>query len=562
MFNKILSAIGKFAYRFRYAILASALVLLVGVSYMQSKALISYSYFDYNKVTDIFPEEDTLVIVYNNADEDKISSLADELSENKHITSIQAYANTLGLEMSASELAVVAEIDESFINTLFYMYENGTATEGMSLLTFTNYIASDSFLNNELFASMIDDDTKAQLLQSQSLLNGVAQNTEYDATTLAYILGMDVQTVQGIFAMNATETMTLDGFIDVMLQMAAAQGENADQAQIAQLQGMKQLCVLVKSNQALSPDQLITAFPVQSEAFTEDTVSLLYLMYYGNTADLSNTKIALYDFFGFLTDDVLTNEQFSAFFDESSLAELNEAKATMEDGKAQLVGKDYSRMILTVDYELESKEINEFYDNLSTKLNGVFEKDYYMVGNSAMSYELSQTFQTEYLLISIITAIAIFIVVCVTFRKFSIPLMLVCIIECAVFTTMSIMAISNNSMYFIALIIVQCILMGSMIDYGILMTSYYQEVRKEYDVEHALPEVLKRSINAILTSALIMVAITFICGAFMKGAVSSILTTLGIGTLSAIILVIFVLPSLLAIFDKAVIRSKKKTQEI
>jgi predicted RND superfamily exporter protein len=125
---------------------------------------------------------------------------------------------------------------------------------------------------------------------------------------------------------------------------------------------------------------------------------------------------------------------------------------------------------------------------------------------------------------------------------------------------MSTMVLANSAMYFIALIIVQCILMGSMVDYGILFTNYYIEVRKEYAVEEALPEVLKRSIRAIATSAVILILITFSCGIIMEGAVSSILTTLGIGSTSALILVIFVLPSLLAIFDKCIIKKKKETE--
>ena len=74
------------------------------------------------------------------------------------------------------------------------------------------------------------------------------------------------------------------------------------------------------------------------------------------------------------------------------------------------------------------------------------------------------------------------------------------------------MAIANVSMYFIALIIVQCILMGAMVDYGILLTNYYVEVREEFSKEQALPELLKRSIRAIAMSAIIMTTITLVCG--------------------------------------------------
>lgn len=92
--------------------------------------------------------------------------------------------------------------------------------------------------------------------------------------------------------------------------------------------------------------------------------------------------------------------------------------------------------------------------------------------------------------------------------------------------------------------------------YGILLSNYYVEVRKNYPVDQALPEVLKRSIRAIATSALILIAITLSCGFIMEGAVASILVTLCIGSSSALLLVVFVLPSLLAIFDSFIIKKK------
>lgn len=557
MLDKALTKVGNFSYRFRYLVLTVAVLLFVGVSVLQAFAGVSYSYSDYNKVTEVFPEDDTLVIVYDNKDEDKIKALAEELPKNEHVTSINAYATTLGLEMNTAELAATAGIDESFIKTLFYIKANGTETEGLTFPVFLNFVASDALLSNEMFADKIDDATKAQLLQTKDMVNSIAAGTTYDATSLAAMFGMDAQTVGGIFYMAGTQTMTLEGFVDTMLGMAAQNPNAAAQEQLAQLQQMKGLCTLVKSNQPLSPAELVAVFPVESEMFNEGTVSLLYLMFHANTADMSGETLALYDFFGFIANDILTNDMFAPYFDEATKAQMTEAKTEMDDGKGQLVGEKHSRMILTLDYALESQEMYDFYADLETKLDDSFEGEYNLVGNSAMSNELSKTFKNEHLMISIITAVAIFLVVLLTFRKFSIPLILVCIIECAVFITMSAMTLANVSMYFIALIIVQCVLMGSMVDYGILLTNYYVEVREEKTKEEALPEVLKRSVRAISISAIILITITFICGLLMNGAVASILLTLCIGSFSALLLVIFVLPSLLAIFDKSVIKKKK-----
>ena len=175
--------------------------------------------------------------------------------------------------------------------------------------------------------------------------------------------------------------------------------------------------------------------------------------------------------------------------------------------------------------------------------------------------EVAQTFDKEFLIISIVTAIVVFIVVWFTFKKFFLSLLLIGVIECAVYAMMSVMVAIELPMFFVALILVQCILMGSMIDYGILFTTYYMEVRKEYRVEEALPEVMKRATHAILTSSLIIILVTLICGVFMSGAVASILKTLGIGALCAILLILFVLPSLLVIFDKRVVDSQDTNEK-
>lgn len=552
MLNRILGFFGRLSYYLRHLIVLLFIALFIGAGYLQSLATISYSYADYNKVIEIFPEDDTLVVVYENKDEAVIKDIITILSENEHVTSIQAYANTLGMEMSTAELAAVAGIDESFIKTLFYIKENGVATNGMSFITFINFIASDAFLGNEMLAGMIDDATKAQLIQTKTLVNTIASGAQLDAATLAAMFGMDSRTVSGIFFMLGVQTMSPDSFVNTMLGMAMQNPNAVAPEQLAGLQQMAALSAMAKNPAPMTPGELVMAFSAQSEAFNESTVTLICIMYDSMAFDATGKTLTLYDFFGFISDYILPDETFAPFFDEATKAQMLGAKETMEDGKAQLVGSEHSRMIITIDYALESEQMYDFYTSLEDELNTRLEGEYQLVGNSAMSNELSKTFRKEYLTISIVTAIAIFLVVLMTFKRVAIPAILVGVIECAVFITMSVMTVTNTSMYFIAVIIVQCVLMGAMVDYGILLTNYYIEVRKDHTVKEALPEVLRRSIRAIATSATILVVVTLICSFFMSGAVASILSTICIGSFSALMLVIFVLPSLLAVFDRFV----------
>ena len=558
MLDRILNAIGKFAYRCRFIVLALAVLLFGGAAVLQSYAKISYYYSDHSEILEVFPVEDTLVLVYDNFDENKVENVIETLSANEHVTSVQSFATTLGKQMNAAELSSIAGIDQSFINLLFYIHENGVETAGMSILTFVDFLTSDAVLNNELFAGQMDKESVAQLLRLKTIVNAIAANEVYNAETLAATLGVDASKVVGIYALSLKREMTIEEFIDAALRFSSSVSIIMTEEQLAELQMMDKIVDLVKEDRLLSPAELASVFPMESESFDENALKILYLMYYANESDMSAATFSLYDFFYFIVEQVIPSEVFSGYLDENMQEQIIGAKQMMDDGKSQLMGGRYSRIIITLDYELESQEMYDFYKTLEQELNDKFDGVYYFIGNSAMSNELSKTFQMEHLIISIVTAVVIFIVVCLTFRNVTISLILVAVIECAVFITMSTMVIANSAMYFIALLIVQCILMGSMVDYGILFTNYYIEVRKEFSPQDALPEVLKRSLRAIAMSATILILITLCCGLIMNGAVSSILITLCVGSTSALFLVVFVLPSLLVIFDKNIVKPRKR----
>lgn len=596
MFDKIVSSIGRFSFKNRKLIAVLGFILLIAVIILESQTIIEYSYAEDSIVTDIFPQDDIIVLVYENKDEKMMSSIIDMLSKDEHVTSIQAYANTLGAEMSVDDVAGMFGIDRVFVNTLFYLCENGFATEGMTFVDFATFITSDDFINNELFAPMLDEASKAQIAQLGSLVTALTSTDKYSAEeisamfgvdvqmvqsvfyikqlqninyqnfantifgTIAGVLGVDAQTIEKVFNITPVTSLNMEEFVRVISDLSAIADAFVDSEQGAQLHTLIDIYDAVKSNKELSPSDIVDLFGnmADTDMFTEENLTLLYIMSRSNTMDMSSTKIPLYDFFTFLSEEIITNEAFSSYFDEAMLAEFESAKTMMSEGIAQLVGPEHSRMVITVDYVLESPEINKFYADLTDMLDNTLSGNYYLVGNSAMSYEVSQTFDQEYLIISIVTAIAVFLVVYMSFRKFSVSLLLICVIECAVFAMMSVMAVTGSPMFFIALILVQCILMGSMIDYAILFTTYYREVRKEYVLEEALPVVMTRATYAILTSSLILVLVTFICGFFMTGTVAAILQTLSIGAFCAILLILFVLPSYLVLLDKFIIKESKE----
>ena len=638
MLDKLLTAIGDFSYRKRYTVLAIALLFFVLVFYLQSQANIIYLYFEHSHVTEIFPEEDTVVIVYDNDDEDKVNVLIDELEKDENVVVVQAFANTLGMELGTAELCEMLGVDELVANILLYMQSGGAVRERMSVKELILFVSSDEIMHNETFSSMIDADMRDKLAMASSLVVGIADGTEYTSAELAELFGIDrslldlvyyasvltpvinkdsvgsleesvgnldnaimngafsfedlfadglptpeslgdllrpifteiggiisggtsmLPNIGSLNGLTPPERMTISELCTVISQLSELAPDLLDEEQAQMISMLESICLLVERDVQMTPEQMVSVLPIvgESDLLNEDTMSLLYLVYSASEGDVSDHKVKVLDLFTFVKNDVISDPRFASFLDEDMIAMVDEGESMISEGLAQLVGPEHSRLIVTINYVFESPEITVFYNNLYETLDELFTEDYYVVGNSAMSHEVSKTFNDEYLFISILTALAVFLVVAITFRKFSVPLLLICIIECAVFTMMGAMAVSGTDIYFIAVIIVQCILMGSLIDYGILFSNYYCEVREELPVDKALPEVLKRSISAIATSSVILVIVTLVCGSFMTGAVGTILTALGIGSLAALILVVFVLPSLLAIFDDVIIKDKTK----
>lgn len=550
MSNKIIQSISNFTYKFKYVIAIVFLIVFGCSLYFQSHTKISYSYKDYNELLEVFPEDDNLVIVYDNEDEEHLQDLITYLEKDENVTSIQGYGNTIGVKLNYLQFSSTLGISSDIVKTLYFLYQNDVSTLKNSL---PEIIATIKTLSeNPLLSSYFDEQSLQIINQYETMIQGILSDYQYSSQELADLFAMDKVLIDFLFLSSGVRSMTLEQFTNTILESYQNQ---LDEQQLAQLQQLKGLIEVVKNDIKFNPNEL--ALLLNNDKINADILSLVYAFYNASLVDLDDTYISMFDMFMFLCDDFLKNETYSKFLSEDIISQLETYKTTFVEAKKQLVGEKHSRLIVTLSYELESEEIYEFYKNLEQEIQKSFERDFYLVGNSAMSYELSQSFQNEYLIISIIIAAAIFIVILVTFKRFSIPSILVVLIETAVLLTTCSMALGNSPMYFIALIIVQSMLMGSMVDYGILLTSYYRDLRNNFDVKESVVNALTKSMRTILTSSSVMTITAFILGLVMKDVVAEILFVLSIGTLVATLLIIFVLPSLLVVFDKFITLKKK-----
>lgn len=282
---------------------------------------------------------------------------------------------------------------------------------------------------------------------------------------------------------------------------------------------------------------------------------LLYFAYQSeNNLDPSLT-MSIEDFINYINANILNDEGFSALIDDDSRAKLADAQSAIAEARSQLRGERYSLLSFSTELPKESAETTAFTDKLSAACEEKLLGSYYLIGTSAMYHEMRQDFKGEVLLLTVLTALSIYIIVLITFRNALIPTVLVLLVQCAVFMTAAFSYIRGYAMNYMAYLIVQCILMGATIDYGILFVNYYRESRAAHSVSEALIRAYDGSIHTILTSGLIVILVTGLLGVSVSApAIGPICATISLGALSAVTLILFILPAIIAALDKHVMK--------
>lgn len=561
-----MDVIGRFSYRFRFIILGVFIVFFASLLFTKGSTKIAYTMPNNSEVYDVFTKTNKMVMLYNNDDELATKKLISEIENNDRVESVVAYSNTIGQEYTKDEMEDAlgkmdsdTQIDTTIISLIYYdNYKNGEI-ESISLDDFTQFIQND-ILSNEMFSSQIDEKSIAQINKISYFSSVEALNEERSSTELGQILDMDYTMIDSIFAMSGTSTMSIQQFLQLMNTdpRLAANLSAVNEESLQQLQQLQAIINGVMDGKLYSATELSDLFGKNSDAMTPSTIDLLLTLYFSMYNSDPEWTMSIAELLDHAVTSMAINDKYASFFDEDTVKKLNIAKDEIEEASKQLKGTEHSILVISTNLPEESQETNDFIEALMAKSDGDFSSDYYLIGNSPLQYEISSTFGDELNKITIITALAIFIVIMIGFQSFVIPLILVLIIQAAVYATVVIIGIQGFSIHFMALLIVQSILMGATIDYGILFTTYYREKRKSMGIKEAVIGAYDGSIHTILTSGLIMVVVTGILGrAFEDPTIGEICNTLSMGAICALILIVFILPGIIAVFDKLVYKVKK-----
>jgi hypothetical protein len=448
-----------------------------------------------------------------------------------------------------------------------------TATRGdtsgwkLSLQTAVNFIVNDLAANKD-FSALFDGGTVRQLGMLQKLINGTVNDTTYTASQLASLLGMNAADMNDLYLLYISEHGNMEGwklsvqdFVHFLVGDVLADETMADRFDAGSASDLKAAQTIIDAVAAETPytaDELAAVFAGFSGEMDANALELLYLYYYSTCAGDPAWRLSISEVFDYLTEDMLNDPRFADFIDAAARNDITDIKAELDDGLKQLTGPHYSRMILTVALPDGSDEMTQFISDVYAEFGSGDGGDFYLIGNAPMVYEMSRTFNSELDFITLLTAAAIFLVVALAFRALLIPLILVLVIQCGVFLTIFLTGLQGSDMFYLALLIVQCILMGATIDWGILFASYYREKRPGLSRRAALTAAYNGSIHTILTSSFIVILVTGSVGSlFENPTIGQICLTVAKGALCAAVLIIFVLPGVIAAFDKLIGGRKK-----
>lgn len=213
--------------------------------------------------------------------------------------------------------------------------------------------------------------------------------------------------------------------------------------------------------------------------------------------------------------------------------------------------ENHSLALIDLNLEKDSEETYVFLKQLDTDLSAHAAGSHYMVGEGVMAWELSKAFRGEMDRMTLITAAAIFLVVLLTFRSIVTPAVLVLMIQTAVYITMVLIRLQGSSIFYLAFLMVQSILMGATIDYAIVYSKYYKEARKTMGIADSIAHSYRNSVNVTLTSSSIIIVVTALLGfVFPNPAVGAICHTISMGNESALFMVLFLLPGILGSLDR------------
>ena len=221
--------------------------------------------------------------------------------------------------------------------------------------------------------------------------------------------------------------------------------------------------------------------------------------------------------------------------------------------KEIMINGDYQLMIVGSEYAVASDEVNNQCDEIKSIIKK-YDPTAMLIGEAPCTKDLIEITDEDFARVSVVSIGAIFIIIAFVFKSISLPIILVSVIEFAIFINMGIPCYTKTTLPFIASIVIGTIQLGATVDYAILMTNRYKRVRSRgAEKKEAITAALEGSIQSIIVSALSFFAATFGVGVYSNiDMISSLCSLMARGAIISMFVVIFILPSMFMVFDRVI----------
>lgn len=467
--------------------------------------------------------------------------------------------------LSYSQMSSFLNMDEDQAKTIYKMagYSDGQ----MAPYDFVHYVA-DQLFSQKLVSMMVKKSEKKQLYALRDIMDkamdeydeGVITNEPTPDSQFSSTPINDTTLVPSETPVKSTVTPELDETPDPAKKTRDSNIPKPTKTKKTKKDSnsaFAKLDMLLDSTKTFTAKEMSAIITGLDFKLDSKMIDLLYLYYGSNNLYNNEWTMSVEQMVSFIGDSIIHDPRFDAFINDTIKQTFSSMQASLVSGLSMMRSPDHALAIVISNYKDESPETYAYIENMQKIADQNLPHEHYLVGESNMFSEMRSGFNHEMLIVTILTIIAIFLIVALSFRSVIIPAILVAVIMTAVFIDVAVTGLTGNAILYVAYLIVQSILMGATIDYAILFTNLYRENRRILNVHDSIKRSYVNAINTITTSGLIMIVTPFLLSYTISDmTVSAILFSISIGALASVLLILLVLPALLAISDKLIIKKK------
>ena len=331
----------------------------------------------------------------------------------------------------------------------------------------------------------------------------------------------------------------LDSLPEVKSSLGLANTEAMDGRMLTEKLNAREFAELVDVDTELA-ELLYAAYAIDDENYAK------------LISGISTYSVPFIDMFLFLHQEI---EEGYVTLEGEQKKMVDDAYTQISIAKNQLQGEHFDRILLYLTLPQEGEETFAFLDRIH-KIAGEYygeDADVIVVGESTSQLDLKTTFSRDNMVVNVASALIVLVVLLFTFRSAGMPVLLIVVIEGCIWLNFSYPTIAHSNLFFLGYLIVSSIQMGANIDYAIVVSSRYQEVKKEMSQRDAIIDTMNFAFPTIVTSGSMMVLSGILIGRMTSDpCISGIGECLGRGTIISIVAVLFALPQILLLGDKII----------